>query len=71
MSRPITQPPLPTVVSPSGVVQVTEGVGTPLAVHTRRILSPVVMERILGVSQGPSGVMVIWGAAARRKVIDL
>ena len=50
----------------SGVVQVTVGVGTPVALHTRRTLTPVVVKMVLGVSHARAGVMVIRGAAAER-----
>ena len=50
----------------SGVVQVTVGVGTPVALHTRRTLTPVVVKMVLGVSHARAGVMVIRGAATER-----
>ena len=48
----------------SGVVQVTVGVGTPVELHTRRMLTPVVVKMVLGVSHARAGVIVIRGAAA-------
>ena len=51
----------------SGVVQVTFGVGIPVALHTRRMLTPVVVKMVLGVSHALSGVIVIRGAAAGRR----
>ena len=47
------------------MIKVTVGVGTPLAMHSRRILSPVVMESTSGVSHGPTGEMEITGTAGR------
>ena len=48
-----------------GVTQVTWGMGAPVAWQMSLMLSARVRKRVLGVSQGGSGEMVITGAAVR------